>query len=78
MLTFSEHEKINLLRRCTAVLVIQSLDKIECLKNRWGNKTMEDCKDVKFEKLKLSEIENDLLKIIRKYEGTNLWLSINE
>ena len=29
-------------------------------------------------KLRLSEIENDLLKIIRKYEGTNLWLSINE
>lgn len=45
---------------------------LNVLKNRFGNRTMDGCKNVTFEKIELSKIDNDIPHIRREYYGKNL------
>lgn len=73
-MTYKEIQKIKHLREVTFVMVEESLNGIECTKNRFGNRTMNDCKNVTFEKIELSKIDNDIPHIIKEYYGRNLWV----
>ena len=72
--TYEETQKIKHLREVTFVMVEESSSRIECTKNRFGKRTMDSCKNVNFEKIKLSEIDNNIPHIIREYSGRNLWV----
>lgn len=37
---------------------------------------MNGCKNVTFEKIELSKIDNDISYIRRKYDGRNLWVML--
>lgn len=73
-MTYEEMQKIKHLREVTSVMVEESSSGIECTKNRFGNRTMNGCKNVTFEKIELSKIDNDISYIRRKYDGRNLWI----
>lgn len=73
-MTYEEMQKIKHLREVTSVMVEESSSGIECTKNRFGNRTMNGCKNVTFEKIELSKIDNDISYIRRKYDGRNLWV----
>ena len=75
-MTYEETQKIKHLREVTSVMVEESSSGIECTKNRFGNKTMNGCKNVIFEKIELSKIYNDIPHIRRKYYGRNLWVML--
>lgn len=45
-MTYEEMQKIKHLREVTAVMVEESSNGIECTKNRFGNRTMDGCKNV--------------------------------
>lgn len=49
-MTYEEMIKIKHLREVTSVMVEESSNGIECTKNRFGNRTMECCKNIEFEK----------------------------
>lgn len=51
---------------------------INCTKNRFGNKTMDSVKNVKFYKVKLSQIDNDIQKARNEFYGKNLWLLLDQ
>ena len=70
-MTYEETQKIKHLRKVTSVMVEESSNGIECTKNRFGNRTMDGCKNVTFEKIE-SKIDNDIHHI-RKI-GRNLWV----
>ena len=69
---YEEIQKIKHLRKVTSVMVEESSNGIECTKNRFGNRTMDSCKNVTFEKIELSKIDNDIPYIRKKYYGKNL------
>ena len=73
-MTYEETQKIKHLRKVTSIMVTESLNGIECIKNRFGNKTINSCKNVSFEKIELSKIDNDISHIRREYYGKNLWV----
>lgn len=73
-MTYEETRKIKHLREVTSVMVTESLNGIECTKNRFGNRTINSCKNVSFEKIELSKIDNDISHIRREYYGRNLWI----
>lgn len=73
-MTYEETKKIKHLREVTSVMVEKSSNGIECTKNRFGNRTMDGCKNVIFEKIELSKIDNDIPHIRKKYYGKNLWV----
>lgn len=75
-MTYEEMQKIKHLREVTSVMVEESSSGIECTKNRFGNRTMDGCKNVIFEKIELSKIDNDISYIRRKYDGRNLWVML--
>lgn len=75
-MTYEEMQKIKHLREVTSVMVEESSSGIECTKNRFGNRTMNGCKNVTFEKIELSKIDNDISYIRRKYDGRNLWVML--
>ena len=75
-MTYEEMQKIKHLREVTSVMVEESSSGIECNKNRFGNRTMNGCKHVTFEKIELSKIDNDISYIRRKYDGRNLWVML--
>ena len=75
-MTYEEMQKIKHLREVTFVMVEESSSGIECTKNRFGNRTMDDCKNVTFEKIELSKIDNDIPYIRREYYGKNLWVML--
>lgn len=75
-MTYEEMQKIKHLREVTSVMVEESSNGIECTKNRLGNRTMDDCKNVTFEKVELSKVDNDIPHIRRKYYGRNLWVML--
>ena len=75
-MTYEEMQKIKHLREVTSVMVEESSSGIECTKNRFGNRTMECCKNIEFEKIELSKIDNDISYIRRKYDGRNLWVML--
>ena len=71
-MTYEEIRKIKHLREVTSVMVEESSNGIECTKNRFGSRTMDSCKNVTFEKIELSQIDNDIPYIRKKYYGKNL------
>ena len=73
-MTYEEILKIKHLREVTFCMVEESPDGIECTKNRFGNRTMDGCKNVTFEKIELSKIDNDISHMRREYYGRNLWI----
>lgn len=75
-MTYEETQKIKHLREVTSVMVEESSNGIECTKNRFGNRTMDCCKNVTFEKIELSKIDNDIPHIRREYYGKNLWVML--
>ena len=75
-MTYEETQKIKHLREVTSVMVEESTNGIECTKNRFGNRTMDGCKNVTFEKIELLKIDNDIHHIRRKYYGRNLWVML--
>lgn len=66
------------LREVTFTMVEESSDGIECTKNRYGGRTLDLCKSEIFERVKLSEIEEDVSYIRTKYYGKNIWLLLDE
>lgn len=66
------------LRKVTFCMVEESNVDIDCTKNRFGNRTMDSVKNVKFEKVKLSQIGNDVQKVRNKFYGKNLWLLLDQ
>lgn len=75
-MTYEEIQKIKHLREVTSVMVEESSNGIECTKNRFGNRTMDGCKNVTFEKIELSKINNDIPHIRREYYEKNLWVML--
>lgn len=75
-MTYEEMQKIKHLREVTSVMVEESSSGIECSKNRFGNRTMNGCENVTFEKIELSKIDNDIFYIRREYHGRNLWVML--
>ena len=73
-MSYEEIQKIKHLREVTYVMVEGSSNGIECTKNRFGNRTINGCKNVAFEKVELSQIDNDISKIRKQYYGKNLWI----
>ena len=71
-----KHKKIKHLREVAFVMVEESLNEIECTKNRFGSRTMNGCKNVIFEKIELLKIDNDIPHIIKEYYGRNLWVML--
>lgn len=69
-----DNDKIKHLREVTSVMVEESSNGIECTKNRFGNRTIDGCKNVTFEKIELSKIDNDIPHIRKEYYGRNLWV----
>ena len=75
-MTYEETQKIKHLREVTSVMVEESSNGIECTKNRFGSRTMDDCKNVTFEKIELKKIDNDIFHIRKEYYGRNLWVML--
>ena len=75
-MTYEETQKIKHLREVTSVMFEESTNGIECTKNRFSNRTMDSCKNITFEKVELSKIDNDIPHIRRKYYGRNLWVML--
>ena len=75
-MTYEETQKIKHLREVTSVMVEESSSGIECTKNRFGNRTMDSCKNITFEKIELSKIDNDISHIRKEYYGRNLWVML--
>lgn len=73
-MTYEKTLKIKLLREVTFCMVEESSDGIECTKNRFGNRTMECCKNIEFEKIELSKIESNIPNMRKEYYGRNLWV----
>ena len=71
-MTYEETQKIKHLREVTSVMVEEASSGIECTKNRFSNRTMDSCKNITFEKVELSKIDNDISYIRREYHGRNL------
>ena len=71
-MTYEETQKIKHLREVTFVMVEELTNGIECTKNRFSNRTMNGCKNITFEKVELSKIDNDISYIRREYHGRNL------
>lgn len=78
MIECKEIEKIKYLRKVTFVMVEESQNRVECTKNRYGYRTINSCKDIDFEKVKLSEIEDNALYIQNRYSGKNIWLLLDK
>lgn len=75
-MTCEEAQKIYNLREVTFVMVEESSNGIECTKNRFGSRTMNGCKNVTFEKIELSKIDDDISHIRKEYYGRNLWVML--
>lgn len=75
-MTYEETQKIKHLREVTFVMVEELTNGIECTKNRFSNRTMNGYKNITFEKVELSKIDNDISYIRREYHGRNLWVML--
>lgn len=73
---YEEIQKIKHLREVTSVMVEESSNGIECTKNRFGNRTMECCKNIEFEKIELSKIDSNIPNMRKEYYGRNLWVTL--
>lgn len=66
------------LREVVFCMVEESNVDIDCTKNRFDNRTMDSVKNVKFEKVKLSQIADDIQKVRNEFYGKNLWLLLDQ
>lgn len=59
------------LRECSFCMIEEYNGKVECTKNRFGNRTMEDCEGYNFEEVKLSDINasESTFELQKKYYG---------
>ncbi len=66
--------------RETASCVVEEYDDgiLECTKNRYGNRTIESCKDYSFIKIKLSNLEESFHDIKQRNYGKNVWLFLDK
>ena len=75
-MAYEETQKIKYLREVTFVMVEESSSGIECTKNRFGNRTMECCKNIEFEKIELAKIDSNVPDMRKEYYGRNLWIML--
>ena len=77
---FLKSRQIMYLRECCSCVVEESDKKTECTKNRYGNRTMSNCENYDFEKIRLSDIKVDasMSYIHKKYYSKNIWLLLDE
>ena len=75
-MAYEETQKIKYLREMTFVMVEESSSGIECTKNRFGNRTMECCKNIEFEKIELAKIDSNVPDMRKEYYGRNLWIML--
>lgn len=68
--------KIRILQRTVSILVFDRGRFQDVLKNRGGDKDIESCKNVEFEIVKISDLPDDEMKIMKEYHGKNIWLII--
>ena len=68
------------LQECSFCMIEESNGKVECVKNRFGNRTMEACEGYNFESVKLSDISTSesIFDIQKKYYGKNIWLLLDK
>ncbi|MFR7492995.1 MAG: hypothetical protein ACLUXK_13470 [[Ruminococcus] torques] len=68
------------LQECSFCMIEESNGKVECVKNRFGNRTMEACEGYNFEAVKLSDISTSesIFDIQKKYYGKNIWLLLDK
>ena len=71
---YEEVLKIKYLREVAFCMVEESSGGIECTKNRFGNRTMECCKNIEFEKIELAKIDSSVPNMRKEYYGRNLWV----
>ena len=57
------------IREVAFCLVEESQNEIQCTKNRFGNGTMDECSEMNFVKVKLSEVKNDIQEVRKEYYG---------
>lgn len=74
----AKHNLIVALKESAFCVVEESTDDIDFTKNRYGDRTMESCKDYEFENVKLSELSGTASEIHSKYYGKNVWLLLDQ
>lgn len=77
---FLKKRQIMYLRECFFCVVEESDKKTECTKNRFGSRTMSDCANYDFDKIRLSDIKvaTSMSDIHKQYCGKNIWLLLDE
>lgn len=68
--------KVRVLQRTVNVLVFDRGNFQDVLKNRESDKDIESCKDVEFEVVKVSDLPDDEMQIMKEYHGKIIWLKI--
>ena len=68
--------KIRALQHCANILVFDRGNFQDVLKNREGERDIESCKSVEFIVVKMIDLPNDEIQILKDYEGKNVWLKI--
>ena len=71
---FIKHNQIMALRDSAFCVVEEYNKKVECTKNRFGDRTMNACKNYDFEKIRMLDISGTVSDIRKKYYGKNVWL----
>lgn len=75
---FTKRIMIMALRESAFCVVEESNEQTECTKNRFGNRTLDACKDYEFEEVRLSDLNGTAYYIHKKYHGRNIWLLLDE
>lgn len=75
---FAKRCLINYLEESAFCVVKEFKEEIIYTKNRYGNRTMSACKEIDFEKVKLSELNGTINEIHNKYYGRNIWLLMEQ
>lgn len=78
--TIIKKVQITALRDCSFCMVEEFNGRIECVKNRFGNKNMEDCEGYNFDEVKLSDISvsESTFELQKKYYGKNILLLLDK
>ena len=75
---FTKRIMIMALRESAFCVVEESNEEAECTKHRYGDRTLDACKDYKFEEIRLSDLNGTVGYIHKKYYGRNIWLLLDE
>lgn len=73
-----KHHLIMALKESAFCVVEETSKETECTKNRFGNRTLKDCEEYNFEKIKLSDLDGVVADIHKKYYGKNIWLLLEQ